>query len=843
MAKKPAVSSGLTIPTTPQWETRAKKPLRDGRWQGIDNSVWLWRAVPMSSVTDASSNQEMISVGMPLATAYEELAKMAGRGSSRRAAKHTYRQTHALLINIPTLYESPPASPIRDFLNRNYGDRATLKRVLLFGVKLRDSVGSGSWKDAIASVAETLQYGGAPLSDFDKDADDVSAALSRAGFRTPTIDELHLADSWWNRGNAPGIPVIPHEEHMHYFATVASARRAMAVDPADCSNWPHQDTEHAISFATIANLDLRYTDATTHLARWATPLLDAGARVISIRALVEPSQVTRNELRGQQRRYRADLEELAVQNKMDRAEMKEREEELGQVEAAYAQGTAPATLMDTSVLVGFDSVIDDITKLEPPGITLSTMVNRQAAAWHETMACSGVRANAYLHDLPASTIAFSALPSISRVGDEMGALIGLTERDRQPAYFSPRAASEGDASPLTAVFGASGSGKTQLLQFLADQFLRLGYPQLIVNPKSGDSLRDALEPAGAHVATLDDFLSSDGILDPIRIFDDPQMGISKSVSMISTVNPFGPHVAAYMTQIAFGIDWGVKSGARATGQALKMAVEAGVIPAEYAAPVFQYAQVYPMFRATFGMNPDTEALRLSEGTTLVEVGQSAFELPSSSYAGDISAHPDPTVRNSMNIIRMLIWGGMNALRHRGGAAVHFDESWVMEMGAAGDLDQVGRLARSWDVLPILYTQKPSLQRKIGLKGYLSRVLIGHIKDKDEVDAVLEMAGQSDNAEMRRRISTPRFLSGGSGLNWDSLQHLPNPDGPGVARGAVFYYVDMKNRVAPVEVTLAEEFLRNSSTNPDDVRRRRAEREQAIAARAAREETVSVLQAV
>lgn len=841
MAKQ--TNPGLNIPTVPQWETRAKKPLRDGRWQGIDNSVWLWRAVPMSSVTDASSEQEMISVGVPLAQAYEELAKMAGRGNNRRSVKNSYRQTHAMLLNIPALFEAPPASPIRDFLNRNYGDRAVLNRVLLFGVKLRDSVGSGSIRDAIASVAETLQYGGAPLSDYDKDADAVSAALSRAGFRTPTIEELHLADSWWNRGNAPGIPVIPHEEHMHYFATVQSARRAMAVDPVDCSNWPHQDTEHAISFATIANLDLRYTDATTQLARWATPLLDAGARVISIRALVEPSTITRNELRGQQRRYRADLEELASQNKMDRAEMQEREQELGQVEAAYAQGTAPATLMDTSILIGFDSVIDDISKVEPPGVTLSTMVNRQAAAWHETMACSAVRANAYLHDVPASTIAYSALPSISRVGDEMGALLGLTERDRQPAYFSPRAASEGDASPLTAVFGASGSGKTQLLQFLADQFQRLGYPQLIVNPKAGDSLRDALEPAGAHVATLDDFLTSDGILDPIRIFDDPQMGIAKAVSMISTVNPFGPHAAAYMTQIAFGIDWGVKNGARATGQALKMAVEAGVIPAEYANPVFQYAQVYPMFRATFGMNPDAEVLRLSDGTTLVEVGQSSFELPTQSFTGDISSHPDPTVRNSMNIIRMLIWGGMNALRHRGGAAVHFDESWVMEMGAAGDLDQVGRLARSWDVLPILYTQKPSLQRKIGLKGYLSRGLIGHIKDKDEVDAVLEMFGQSDNAEMRRRISTPRFLSGGSGLNWDSLQHLPNTDGPGIARGAVFYYVDMKNRVAPVEVTLAEEFLRMSSTNPDDVRRRRAEREQAIAARTAREETVSVLQAV
>ena len=818
-------ASGLEIPTVPQWETRAKKPLTGGRWPGIDNSLWLWRAVPMSSVTDASSPSEMLGVGEPLAIAYEELAKMSSRGSSRRQVKATYRQTHALLLNIPTAYDAPPASPIRDYLNRNYGDRVVLQRILLFGVKLKDSVGSGGFRQAIESAVETLQYGGAPLSDYDKDVDAVSAALARAGVREPTMQELHLADSWWNRGRAPGIPVLPHAEHMHYFATIPAARRAMAVDPNDCANWPEQEAEHAITFATVANFDLRYTDATAQMARWVTPLLDSGARVISIRALVEPSTVTRNELRGQQARYRRDLEELAEQGKMDRAELQQRERELGDVESAYAQGSAPATLVDTSVLVGFDGVIDDVSKVEPPGLTLSTMVNRQAAAWHEAMACSAVRANAYPHDLPSSTIAYSALPSLSEVGDPVGALVGMTERDRQPVYFSPRAASEGDASPLTAVFGASGSGKTQLLQFLADQFHRMGIPQLIVNPKPGDSLRDALEPAGARVGTLDSFLTSDGILDPIRLFDDPQMGVSKAVSMIATVNPFGATASQYMTAIAYGIDWGVKNGARATGQALQMAVENGIIPREYAAPVMQYAQVYPMFRATFGMNPDAEVLKLSSGMTLVEVGQSSFELPSPSWTRDISEHQDPTVRNSMNIIRMLIWGGMNALRHRGGAAIHFDESWVMEMGAAGDLDQVGRLARSWDVLPILYTQKPSLQRRIGLKGYLSRALIGHLKDDAEVDAVLDMFNQRENTEMRRRLQQPRFLSGGSGVNWDSLQHLtePGPDGKTqVVRGSVFYHVDMKNRIAPVEVTLAEEFLRLSSTNPDDVRRRREE---------------------
>ena len=35
-----------------------------------------------------------------------------------------------LLLNIPTAYDAPPASPIRDYLNRNYGDRVVLLRAL-----------------------------------------------------------------------------------------------------------------------------------------------------------------------------------------------------------------------------------------------------------------------------------------------------------------------------------------------------------------------------------------------------------------------------------------------------------------------------------------------------------------------------------------------------------------------------------------------------------------------------------------------------------------------------------------------------------------------------------------
>ena len=87
------------------------------------------------------------------------------------------------------------------------------------------------------------------------------------------------------------------------------------------------------------------------------------------------------------------------------------------------------------------------------------MVSRQRHALAETMLCSNVRAVPHLHDLPAQTIACSGLPSLSVVGDPDGALVGFTERDRQPAWLSPTAAASDDQLPMTIVVGETGSGK------------------------------------------------------------------------------------------------------------------------------------------------------------------------------------------------------------------------------------------------------------------------------------------------------------------------------------------------------------------------------------------------
>lgn len=817
----------LAIPKAPQWETRAKRPLSGGRLPGIDGSLWLWRAVPMSSVTDAVSIRDGLNVGVPLAQAYEELAAMARTAPRRSMAKGSYRQTQALLVNIPAVFEANPDSPLRDYLNTQFAGMETMRRILLFGVRLRSTVGNGGWKAALASVAETVQYGGAPLSDYDKDYQAVDAALSRCGFSVPDKQALHLADSWWDLGRSSAIPVTPHEEHIHFFHTSASARRAQKIDPIDCTSWTPDISHSAISFAAVADFDLRYAAASESIAQWVVPLLDAGARVISIRALVEPASNTRNVLRSQKEQYGRDLNERMEQGKMSRAELEEREAELSSVEAAYARG-GPATLFDTSVVVGFDGAVEDIQSLAPQGLELSGMLNRQAAAWHETMLCSAVRANPMLHDLPASAVAYSALPTLSKVGDRDGAFLGLTERDRQPSYVSSTAASEGDTLPLFTTLGATGSGKSLLMQLLVDQWRRERRPQLVINPKQDSSLVDGID--ADQQISFSDFATSNGGLDPLLIIEGRADAVTKAVSMIAAVNPYGPRLGEVMTDLSYAINFGAERGARGTGEALRIALDAGEATEELVRPVFRFAEVFPMFRATFGMGEEAHNVKMSEGTTLVEVGDTAFDLPKPGWNGDPSTLESPTQRLSVNIIRMLLWGGMSALRGRGGV-IHMDESWVVEKAAPGDLDQVGRLARQWNVLPSLYSQRATGQLEAGLKGYISRGLIGHIKDETEARAALSIFGLEGNKKMLDRITAPESLSGGAGLNWDSLRPLRDDTGA-VVRGAVFYHIDLKGRVAPVEVRVPPEMLLRMSTNPEDIRRRREAQARAAAVSAA-----------
>jgi hypothetical protein len=810
---------------TPDWPTMVAGRLGDGKLVGIDDSVWLYRRVPLSPVAEAKTNDKAMMAGLPIQSAYEEVAALTSfRGNRRSMVKSGYRETHLILVNIPTLFRPEPG-PINEYLKEQFPTSVVDSRVLLFGVKLQASVGSGGIRSAINSVAEAFIVGGTPMSDYDRDYDAVTAALTRAGLGAMTNEDLRLANAWWNHGTFPDTPALFHSDHMHIFATAEASEVAESFGADKCDTWPDIIGSHAITFASVQELELPYVDARDASSKWVVPLVRSNAAVVSIRALVEPARITRDELRRQRKGYTDDLNARYKEGKMDRAELDAKISELGEVEGIYSDGNGPVTLVDTSILVGFDGQVTDMSTVASAQVTLNTMLFRQQSAWAETMICSKIRANPNLHDLPVTTVAFSGIPGLSTVGDREGALVGFTEGDRQPALLSPTAIAKEDTFPLCVVAAASGAGKSMMMLWLADQYARMGRPVVIIDPKLGSDHSLAVRASGGQVSSLDDLLSADGILDPLRFAITPHDGIEMASSMILSVNPFGYEKLTYEVPLMAALNYGVANGGTCVGQALTIAHAAGQADPTMVKKIFDLANASPMFRSMVGLDPKSQGLRIADGITLIKVGNTHLNLPSPGAKPD---EMDISQRISLAVVRMMIFGSATALTGRDGVILQ-DEAWTILNTDPKEVERLGRLARSQRVLPILFSQDISGAVKAGLQGFISRGFVGPIADPDEARAAMELFGIEETPERMARIT-----AGGTtdsydtnelaAPNWNSMKALRDPYTREVLRGSVWLYSDLAGRVIPVEVTIPPAFLKLASTSAQDLDARAAENE-------------------
>lgn len=802
--------------TEPDWPTMVRGRLSGGRFLAIDRSVWVYRKVPMSPVVDAKTSQAAIAAGAPLAYAYEEVAGLAvTRGKRRSLARSSYRQTHLMLVNVPRLFEPEP-SPIDAYLREQFPTTVVDSRLLIFGVKLQASVGSGGMKSAVNSVVETMVSGGTPLSDYDRDYQQVSEALDRSGLRELTPADIRLADAWWNHGRFPDTPTLNHADHMHVFASAEATAVAKQFGADNCKTWGDIGGHHILTFAAVQDFELPYVPASDATAKWVSPLVNSGAAVVSIRAAVEPSKITREELRRQRKGYTDDVTQRMREGKMDRAEHDQKLQELADVEAIYADGNGPVTLVDTSVIVGFDGYVEDLTLVAGNQLTLSSMLFRQPRAWAETMIGSHFRANPHLHDLPVPAVAYSAIPSLSNVGDREGALVGFTEHDRQPVLLSPTAVANEDTYPIAVVAASSGAGKSLMMLWLADQFARMGRPVVIIDPKTGSSHDAAVKASGGQVASLDNLLSSDGVLDPLRFAGNKEVGIELAASMLLTINPWGDQKLNYEVPLIAALTHGVGRGATCIGQALTIAVQEGQAPREMVEKVFALANGSAMFRALFGVNPATEGLRLSAGITLIKVGDAHLDLPKPNTPIE---QTNLFQRVALCVVRMMIFGSAMALTGRDGVILQ-DEAWTILNADPGEVERLGRLARSQRVLPILLSQDISGAVRAGLSGFISRGFIGPIGDEEEAIAACKLFRVEPTPERLARITAKASIGAigeeQTAPNWESMKSLRDPATRKVLRGSVWLHSDLAGRVVPVECTIPEAFLRLASTNAADI---------------------------
>lgn len=447
----------------PLWPTAIKTRMRDGRIVCTDNSVWMVRSVPLHPITDAKSDQERYRGGEEIRSAMAELAQVTRvLGKNRAFNRSAYRQVQWLTINTPVLYRAPAGHPLRKHLNEWYGQETVLEKNCVLAVRLMDSLGGGGMKQAFDSAVQSLVHGGAPLEDFDRDAALIDNALGRAGLGIPNELEMKVLDAWWNHGAHSDTPFMPHPDHLHIFTDVESFSIAERAGLKDCTKWPGMTGQYAMSFAAVESIDIDVeseVSAVDRDAAWVSQLLQEGALVVSMRGSVEPAKITREELRRNRKKYIADIEERYSQNALSMAEQEAHLSNLQDMESAYAGSGAPPTLVDASIVVGFNGKRDFDLMGSRSAVTLNAMVTRQPRAMAETWLGSRTRSNPNLLELPSTLLGASGMNDMSRVGDSSGVAIGLTERDRHMAYLSQTAASNSDGLPIALCAGATGSGK------------------------------------------------------------------------------------------------------------------------------------------------------------------------------------------------------------------------------------------------------------------------------------------------------------------------------------------------------------------------------------------------
>lgn len=806
---------------------------------GHSKQPWVYRSLDAYSLED-DDPELALKVGGSITGALSEVGaySTAGPGSRRKTSKGGYRDIHVVVVDVPMTVQIPPGTPplLEDAMRPWLSQVPSSRRVMMVGVALETlgvTTGSGGdLKAAVKSMAKNLSNGTIGLPDVAKDRSRVVAALNRAGARTPSRVEWDHATAWWNRAMWADCPIIPHFDHVHVFRDAAGFQtlRFLVDDGSasygSCRDWPADLIGHlCMSMGTVHSFGEEGSDGEfdpysgvelsvlDQRVRWIPTMFEYGALAVSIRGLLEPGRVTRRELRAQRKKVLDDLATQERTGKLDRSEYEDQLEFVEHAEQRYAAGRVPS-VMDVSATVAMPvpypwwEGLDWRDLSTRVGVAVKPLDNRQMDALDECQPCSTKRTAPVRHDLDVERVGFAGAASCAQVGEDTGVFLGKTVNDDQAVWIDPDASVDIDEVPILAVSGASGSGKTALLQSLVTQVVLRGRPAIMWNPKQDDTLApfaDNLASLGvpARVVTLDSLLSSDGVFDPYR-YAEPNVAPGLALSFIMSVNPWGTvdkiPVEAEVRLLS-GLRAGAVNGVRCIGDALAFVEDLDPVSRPIVGPILKLAQTDPMFRLGCGLDPSGQALRAEDGLTLIERGGANLDLPDDTLPSDMWNLPQ---RISIAIIRLGLTGSTYALAKRRGTVV-LDEAWIFLSAGKSTLEALGRIWRSLKVWAILATQRTSDFQY--LAGYTSRVLLGFHRDADEAAAGLRLIGLEPTAA---RIA-----------EMDRFKAVVDRQTREVQRGALWWFRDVNRKHALVEVMVNPAWLQMFSTNAVDRERREA----------------------
>lgn len=458
-----------------------------------DRTVWLYARIPWSTaLLDGANDRKRNDAAQQLMAFFDGLANQVTVAGMRYRymLQSEYREFHLLTGSMPVRY-SPPAS-MRDtdlgrYQAQYYRSQKVCKQFAVIGVPLK-LVGDHSnnrkpgmlqraltWYDRMCySVAN-----GCPMfEEYLPDAHNIERIMLNAGLEPFTImDEqereqlVAMMESWWvGRANSSALPILAENTHVHFFPDNATCAHAKNLydNGVDCTEW-NIDEEYPASICFARTADFNQSSITDPNNLWIARLMEVGragganAVATSIRGKVEPAKVTADQIRRNSRTIDESIKERYEKGHEAPGDMTEIKERLDYKKAIYNTPDMPPSIIDLSVatcVAGNEQMaIDALGCIPNIEFVNLTTASEQLMAFKSMQACSNVRMTPYEIHWAATCVAGGGVSSFAKAGDRDGALVGLSEANRQPVYIGTTTVQDKDRRPILAIIGDTGSGK------------------------------------------------------------------------------------------------------------------------------------------------------------------------------------------------------------------------------------------------------------------------------------------------------------------------------------------------------------------------------------------------
>jgi hypothetical protein len=810
--------------TATMWTTPYAWRTTDGVYVGHNGELWMYRTLRLAPMKWEDPERQL-SIAAPLDRLLSDLGGTSRQPIGGLATLSNNRRIHLVSITWDDLVVPPRDNheALRAYQAGAFGFLAP-KRVLFVGVQLRSSLRDqaakgdrsprrlSSLRALTEVIKESISEDVPDLAPYQRDIDQLTAIFERGGAEPPTRHELDQLESWYNLGRGPDAVI---EELPDRLAVTGVGELEMAA---------------------VMRFDQPVMPAP--YAQWALEAISHPAdapHVVSIRADLEPPNLTRARARRAQRRIMANMEEERKTQDLEKVELSETYQQAKEVED-YLAGSRQPMLANCSLVMARE--VSDATQTyldflaENYGIQMKPLEHRQIQALEETLPCSSVRVNPFLQDVNVPMVAHAGLQSFSRLGDDTGVFGGLIDPDGSPFFIDPLGAPLKNLPPVFGIFGDPGSGKTFFAQSVAVQSALNDLPVIFVNPKGGDSLwgmvsyAESLGVSGGRVS-MSSLEETPGAFDPFRYAPPAVAAEIANVHILSALDDHRDGLTMpERLAIGSGLKRGALNGARCVWDALQY------VPGDEAGRlrglIEQQMEASSMFSLGIALKP-LPRLDVQQRLTLVDFDRD-LGLPEGKTASEYSV----SERIALAAVRLVIRASLEILIANQSGVLIVDEAWTFLSQAEGlaSLQRISREGRSLNILPVFLTQRIADVVTKDLESYLSRVLVLKLNEAREAETALGLCGLKPTAQRLAEIR--------------EFGPLP-PEGDRPARWARGFFRDLAGQHAQVALgPTPPDAAAAYSTNPEDRRRReelrlardeaeRAEHEAAVLATAAAEE--------